>query len=69
MQVLASDVDAQPALTLLDQLAADTAAAVVDLPDGRIMYQPLETRSRPVFNVRWMDLDPDDQAGRSEGPA
>lgn len=58
VQVLPRDVDAQPALTLLEQLADDTGAAVVDLPDGRVLYQPLESRSRPTFIVRWMDLDP-----------
>ena len=59
VQVLPRDVDAQPALTLLGELATDTGAAVVDLPDGRILYQPLEARDRPVFAVRWMDLPPD----------
>lgn len=58
VQVLARDVDAQPALGLLEDLATDTGAAVVDLPDGRVLYQPLEARARPAFPVRWQDYDP-----------
>ena len=60
VQVNPRDIDAQTALDVLDELAGDTAAAVVDTPDGRVLFQPLEARSRPVFAVRWQDFPPDD---------
>lgn len=55
-QVLARDVDAQTALDLLDDLGRDTGAAVVDLPDGTVMYQPIRDRYEPAITLRWQDL-------------
>lgn len=57
--VLARDVDAQTALTLLTDLQESTSAAVFDLPDGTVVYQPLSGRARPVFAYRWQDFEPD----------
>lgn len=57
LQVLARDVDAQPAAGLLDDLAADTAAAVFDTPTGAVVYQALSGRSRPVVPFMWDDFD------------
>lgn len=59
VQVNPRDIDARTALDVLTDLAADTAAAVVDLPDGRVMFQPLEARSRPQFYYRWEDFPPE----------
>lgn len=42
--VLAEDGDTRSGLDWLSQLATDTGAAVVDLPDGSIMFQDLEAR-------------------------
>lgn len=54
--ILPRDVDAQPALSLLEDLAQDTAAAVFDTPSGAIVYQALSGRARPVFPYRWIDF-------------
>lgn len=59
LQVLARDVDAQPAAGLLDELAAWTSAAVFDTPTGEVVYQALSGRSRHVFPFRWMDFPPE----------
>lgn len=58
VEVVPQDIDARTALDVLSELAADTAAAVVDTPDGYVLYQPLEARSRPIFYTRWQDFDP-----------
>lgn len=57
LTVLPRDVDAQPAAGLLDDLAADTAAAVFDTPAGEVVYQPLSGRNRPVIPFMWSDFD------------
>lgn len=54
--ILPRDVDAQPALALLEELTTDTAAAVFDTPSGAVIYQALSGRARPVFPWRWMDF-------------
>jgi hypothetical protein len=54
--VLPRDVDAQPAGGLLDALAADTSAAVFDVPHGEVVYQALSARARPVIPFRWQDF-------------
>ena len=56
--VLPRDVDAQPAAGLLDDLAADTLAAVFDTPAGEVVYQPLPSRRRHKMPWRWQDFDP-----------
>jgi hypothetical protein len=58
LQVMARDVDAQPAYDLLIALADDTSAAVFDTPDGLVVYQALSGRSRPVVPFMWSDFDP-----------
>lgn len=60
VMVSPQDIDRRTALDVLDDLAADTAAAVVDMPDGTVLYQPLQARSRPVFYTRWQDFPPED---------
>lgn len=57
--VLPRDVDAQPALDLLADLATDTSAAVFDTPSGAVVYQALSGRARPVFPYRWVDFPAD----------
>lgn len=59
VQVNPQDIDVRTALDVLDDLAADTAAAIIDLPDGTVLYQPLQARSRPVFRYRWQDFPPE----------
>lgn len=56
--IRARDIDATTALDALTSLAASTAAAVVDLPDGRVLYQPLAGRANPVSAFMWSDFDP-----------
>jgi len=66
LQVLARDVDSQPAAGLLDELAAWTGAAVFDTPSGQVVYQSLDARTtvRPYRwtdapdAMTWDDLDP-----------
>jgi hypothetical protein len=53
--VLPRDVDAQPALGLLDELTAATGAAVFDTPAGLVVYQPLQSRSR-IKPWAWRDF-------------
>jgi hypothetical protein len=60
LEVLARDVDAQPAGGLLDDLAQDTGAAVFDTPEGAVIYQPLSGRNRPVVPYMWSDFTPAD---------
>jgi len=59
-EILPRDVDAQPALGLLEGLAADTSAAVFDLPTGEVVYQSLSGRNRPVVPYMWSDFPPGD---------
>lgn len=59
LTVLPLDVDKQPALTLLADLATSTGAAVFDTPDGTVVYQALSGRQRPVGPYRWQDWPPD----------
>lgn len=56
--ILPRDVDSRPARDLLEDLIQSTGAAVVDLPDGRVMYQPLAERARAVKPLPWADFDP-----------
>lgn len=58
MAILPRDVDAQPALDLLEELQRDTAAAVFDLPTGEVVYQPMSGRQRPVIPYMWSDFPP-----------
>ena len=58
--VVPRDVDAQPALTLLEELAGSTGAAVFDTPTGTVVYQAISGRARPVFGYRWQDFPPTD---------
>lgn len=55
--VLARDVDAQPALGLLDELAGSTGAAVFDTPAGTVVYQAISGRARPIVPFMWQDFD------------
>lgn len=55
--ILPRDVDSRPALDLLIDVAQDTGAAVFDLPDGTVVYQPMKERARPVKPFRWQDFD------------
>ena len=59
-RVVARDVDAQPALGLLEDLAVTTGAAVFDTPNGTVVYQAISGRARPVFGYRWEDFPPGD---------
>ena len=61
VQVLPRDVDAQPALGVLQDLAGETSAAVFDVPHGEVIYQALSGRSRPVFPYRWEDFPEPDE--------
>ena len=54
--VMARDVDHQPALTLLTELATSTGAACVDLPDGSVLFAVPDTRAVPAALMRWMDV-------------
>jgi len=54
LNVLARDVDSQPAGGLLDELASWTSAAVFDTPAGEVVYQTLASRTR-VRPFRWVD--------------
>lgn len=56
--VLPRDVDRRSARELLDDLAQSTAAAVIDLPTGEVLYQPMAERARPVHPFPWSDFDP-----------
>ena len=58
-QVLPREVDSRPALDLLGELAESTSAAVFDLPDGRVVYQPMADRASRVFPWRWQDFQPE----------
>jgi hypothetical protein len=55
--VLPRDVDAQPALGLLEDLAQWTAGAVFDTPDGQVIFQSLASRHRAQAFM-WSDADP-----------
>lgn len=57
-QILPRDVDSRPARDLLSELASSTGAAVVDLPTGNVLYQPLKERARPIKDYRWRDFPP-----------
>ena len=57
LQVLARDVDRQPAAGLLDELAEWTGAAVFDTPTGEVVYQAMASRTR-IHPYRWNDFDP-----------
>lgn len=56
--VMPRDVDRRAARELLEELAQSTAAAVVDLPTGEVVYQPMKERARPVHDFPWADFDP-----------
>ena len=56
--ILPRDVDSRPARELLEEVAQSTGAAVVDLPDGRVMYQPLAERACTIKPFPWADFDP-----------
>lgn len=56
--IVPRDVDAQPALGLLEELAVSTGAAVFDTPDGQVVYQAVSGRARPIIRFRWQDFDP-----------
>lgn len=57
--VLARDVDAQPAAGLLNALAESTSAAVFDTPDGQVVYQAMQSRTR-IRPYAWADFPPAD---------
>lgn len=59
-EVMAMDVDRQTALALLDDLVKSTAAVLLDLPDGSVVYQTLAARAGQVAPYRWSDFPADD---------
>jgi hypothetical protein len=58
-QVTARDVDAQPALRLLTEIAASTGGTLFDTPTGEVVYQPLPARQTPLYPFQWLDFAPD----------
>jgi hypothetical protein len=58
IRVTTRDVDRQPALTLITELAQDVGAAVFDTPDGVVVFQHYAARAQSWHFTRWMDVPP-----------